>query len=78
MGKNNVFPHRVAGVCETSPWWLRDHLVTASRLPGLHRAVFNLVRGDGADGYDGVSELWYDSETTLGDSVAQETSRLEA
>jgi uncharacterized protein (TIGR02118 family) len=40
-------------------WWLRDHAPLAARLPGLRRAMFNLV--DDADDVDGVSELWFDS-----------------
>lgn len=78
MSKSKVPAHRFASGCDTPSWWLREHSIPISRLPGLHRAVFNLVRGDGADGYDSISELWYDSQPTLPDTAPEETARLEA
>jgi uncharacterized protein (TIGR02118 family) len=44
-----------------SDWWLVAHAPLAAALPKLRRATFNLVEGDGAGLYDGVSELWFDS-----------------
>ena len=41
-------------------WWLGEHAPLARQLPGLRRLVFNLADGDA--GYDGVSELWFDSQ----------------
>jgi uncharacterized protein (TIGR02118 family) len=45
-----------------SNWWLNDHAPLARQLPGLKKAVFNLSSSDGASEYDGVSELWFESE----------------
>ncbi len=42
-------------------WWLDEHAPLARELPGLRRLVFNVVETDDAP-YDGVSELWFDSE----------------
>jgi len=50
-------------------WWLVDHKPLAAQLPGLMKAVFNLVDGEGE--FDGVSELWFDSEEAF--TAAYET-----
>ena len=55
------------GLADFERWWRLDMTAAGGPLPGLQRAVFNLVQGDGADGYDGVSELWFDSEPALRD-----------
>jgi len=64
-------------------WWLEEHAPLARQLPGLRGLVFNLVSGPGqADSpYDGVSELWFDSQeafdaayaTDLGKQVASDS-----
>ena len=42
-------------------WWLNRHAPLVRQLPGLRKAVFNVV-DQPADGQpDGVSELWFDS-----------------
>jgi uncharacterized protein (TIGR02118 family) len=41
-------------------WWLQRHAPLARELPGVRRLVFNVIETDGA-GFDGVSELWFDS-----------------
>ena len=64
---------------EFKAWWLNDHSGLAAQLPGVRRIVFNLA-DDGA-AYDGVSELWFDSQadfeaayaTELGKSVAADS-----
>jgi uncharacterized protein (TIGR02118 family) len=47
-------------------WWLGSHHALASRLPHLRKLVFNVVDivgvGGQAEGIDGVSELWFDSQ----------------
>lgn len=53
---------------EFRDWWLERHAPLARRLPGLRRAVFNIVEGDGE--YDGVSELWFDSEQAFAAAYA--------
>ncbi len=46
---------------EFARWWLEQHAPLARRLPGLRRAVFNLVDDPAAGDPDGVSELWFDT-----------------
>jgi len=58
------------GFEEFRHWWLEEHRPLARALPGLRRAVFNLVRGDGEREYDGVSELWFDTEQAFLDAYA--------
>jgi len=43
-------------------WWLREHAPLAAALPGVRGVHFNLVAGDGGGAFDGVSELWFDSQ----------------
>ncbi len=61
---------------DTSPeefraWWLGEHAELAKNLPGLRRAVFNVVEGDGAE-FDGVSEIWFDSREAFDAAYATE------
>ena len=68
---------------EFQSWWLNDHAPLAAQLPGLRRAVFNVLDSDGRDaaGFDGVSELWFDTRadfdaayaTELGQAVAADS-----
>ena len=46
---------------EFKNWWLNEHSKLASKLPGLKKACFNLVKNEDSP-IDGVSELWFDSE----------------
>jgi uncharacterized protein (TIGR02118 family) len=46
-------------------WWLREHAPLAARLPGARGVHFNLVAGDGTGDFDGVSELWFDSQAAF-------------
>ena len=66
------------GFDEFRHWWLEQHKPLARTLPGLRRAVFNLVRGDGEGEYDGVSELWFDSEQAFQDAYASEQGKAVA
>jgi uncharacterized protein (TIGR02118 family) len=43
-------------------WWLRDHAPLAATLPNVRGLHFNLIAGDGGGDFDGVSELWFDSQ----------------
>lgn len=64
---------------EFQQWWIQDHAALAAQLPGVRRVVFNLAADGGA--YDGVSELWFDSQadfeaayaTDLGKAVAADS-----
>lgn len=51
-------------------WWLEEHAPLARELPGLRKLVFNVVEGEA--GYDGVSELWFDSEEAFEAAYASE------
>src|SRR3546814_10468699 len=47
-----------------SDWLLKDHVPLALKLDGLKRYQVNIAQTpDGA--YDGVSELWFDSEEAM-------------
>ena len=63
-------------------WWTVQHAPLARQLPGLRRAVFNVVTESSEDDSpDGVAELWFDSRTDfeaayaseIGQSVAQDS-----
>ena len=66
---------------EFADWWLGEHAPLAATLPGLRRAVFNLVDEPGAGDPDGVSELWFGSRdefaaayaTDIGQAVVADT-----
>lgn len=42
-------------------WWFGHHATLAAQLPGLRGLRFNLVQAE-EPLYDGVSELWFDTE----------------
>lgn len=56
-------------------WWLEDHAPLARTLPGLKQAVFNLNRGTLDEDYDGVSELWFESEADFTKAYASEVGQ---
>lgn len=60
-------------------WWLGEHAALATRLPGVRRAVFNVVE-EGADeaGIDGISELWFDTRDDFEAAYASEIGRATA
>ena len=45
-------------------WMLKEHVPLALKLDGLKRYQVNIARDAGGD-YDGVSELWFDSEDAM-------------
>tara|TARA_B100000945_G_C20392945_1_gene603283 strand:+ start:1498 stop:1797 length:300 start_codon:yes stop_codon:yes gene_type:complete len=59
---------------EFKNWWLNEHSILASQLPGLKKACFNLVENEDAP-YDGVSELWFDSEDDFTSSYESEIGK---
>ena len=59
---------------EFREWWLSSHAPLASQLPGLRELRFNVVSGDGS-GYDGVSELWFDSREAFEQAYATDLGR---
>ena len=68
-GTNVITIHEM-DAAEISRWWLEEHAPLARRLPGLRRLVFNVVEGDAP--YDGVSELWFDSQDAFEAAYASE------
>jgi uncharacterized protein (TIGR02118 family) len=54
-------------------WWLKQHAPLARQLPGLRKLTFNLVNADA--GIDGVSELWFDSQTAFEAAYASEMGK---
>ncbi|MCX6522836.1 MAG: EthD family reductase [Actinobacteria bacterium] len=66
---------------EFAAWWLGEHAPLAKQLPGVRRAVFNLVDAPADGDPDGVSELWFDSlddftaayATEIGQAVVADT-----
>jgi uncharacterized protein (TIGR02118 family) len=55
-------------------WWLDRHAPLASRLPGLRRLVFNVVETPDVP-YDGISELWFDSQEAFDAAYASEIGK---
>jgi uncharacterized protein (TIGR02118 family) len=56
-------------------WWLGRHAPLARGLPNVRRVVFNLVE-DGP--YDGVAELWFDTQAAFEASYATDHGRAVA
>lgn len=58
--------------------WLEKHAILCTKLPGLRRYSVNLVdRQRFPDfGYDGFSELWFDSEDALNASLQSPEGRM--
>ena len=58
---------------EFKAWWIGEHASHAARLPGMRKAVFNVVNAGPADGGpDGISELWFDSQAEFEAAYATE------
>lgn len=79
MFKAIILLTRAAGATpeEFREWWLERHAPLARQLPGLRRLVFNVVEAEGAP-YDGVSELWFDSESAFEAAYATEVGKAVA
>ncbi len=63
-------------------WWTVQHKPLAQQLPGLRRAVFNVITDSSEPAApDGIAELWFDSQedfeaayaTDIGKAVAQDS-----
>ena len=60
---------------EFAHWWLGRHATLARDLPDVRRVVFNIV----VDGpYDGISELWFDSQEAMELAYATDHGRAVA
>ena len=56
-------------------WWLTTHVPLAKQLPGLRRAVFNVVQTPGDGDPDGITELWFDSHEAFDAAYATEIGK---
>lgn len=59
-------------------WWLGQHRPLAEQLPGLRRAVFNLVDEASADISDGIAELWFNSQADFEAAYASDIGKTVA
>jgi len=60
-----------------SDWMLKEHVPMALKLDGLKRYQVNIARS--SDGpYDGVAELWFDSEDAMLAAYASEHGKAVA
>ena len=55
--------------------WLTGHAELVRQLPGLRNAVFNFNLSNAGSDFDGVSELWFDTEQDFLDAYASETGQ---
>jgi uncharacterized protein (TIGR02118 family) len=57
---------------EFGEWWLGHHAPLVAHLPGLRRYVISLSEpdGEGEAPYDGVAELWFDSQGDMESAFA--------
>lgn len=53
-------------------WWMTRHVPLARQLPGLKKGVVNIAAGDGDGDFDGVSELWFETEQQFIDAYASD------
>ena len=60
---------------EFAEWWLEQHAPLARQLPEVRDARFNLVLGDETGGVDGISELWFDSQSAFEAAYASEVGQ---
>jgi uncharacterized protein (TIGR02118 family) len=59
--------------CKTH--WLTGHAKLVRQLPGLKKAVFNFSDSNTGSDFDGVSELWFDTEQDFIDAYASEIGK---
>ena len=55
-------------------WWLGEHAQLAIQLPGLIKLCFNPVESEESM-YDGVAELWFDSEDDFTEAYQTELGK---
>jgi uncharacterized protein (TIGR02118 family) len=56
-------------------WWLNTHVPLARQLPGLMRAVFNVVNDPQDGDPDGITELWFASREEFEAAYASEIGK---
>jgi uncharacterized protein (TIGR02118 family) len=57
-------------------WWLDEHAPLARTLPGVRRIRFNILDEDAP--YDGIAELWFDSDEAADAAYATEIGKAVA
>jgi uncharacterized protein (TIGR02118 family) len=61
---------------EFRKWLLDEHVIFARQLPGLRKYTANaLVREHPDSPYDGITELYFDSEQTMADALATDAGK---
>ena len=53
-------------------WWLNRHAPVARALPGLRRYQISYPIDEAEHDYDGMAELWFDSEAAMNRSFDSE------
>ncbi len=61
---------------EFAQWWLEEHAPLARTLPNVQRIRFNLVDGEGP--FDGIAELWFESEDAMAESYGSDIGKAVA
>ena len=56
-------------------WWLNTHVPLAKQLPGLRRAVFNVVQNPSTGEPDGITELWFDTREAFDAAYATDIGK---
>ena len=56
---------------EFKNWWIGEHAKLAIQLPGLKKLCFNPAKDENSL-YDGVAELWFDSEESFSEAYKTE------
>ena len=59
---------------EFENWWFSEHAPLAAGLAGVRKIVFNKAEDGGA--FDGVSELWFDSEDALTSALSSPEGKV--
>ncbi|MBK9738533.1 MAG: EthD family reductase [Actinobacteria bacterium] len=64
---------------EFTRWWLDEHVPLASALPNVRKVILNVVDvGYDEAGFDGISELWFDSQDAFEQAYASEVGQRTA
>ena len=57
-------------------WILVDHVEFARKIPGMRKYISNVLRTENPDApFDGVSEMYFDSEQAMADAFATDAGK---
>ena len=62
---------------EFKNWWIGEHAKLAIQLPGLKKLCLNPVKDENSI-YDGVAELWFESEESFNEAYQTDLGRTVA